>query len=230
MIQLNLLPDVKKEFIQTQRLKRNIISGAILASFVAVGLIVLLALYVHVAQRVARNQLQGDIEKSESSLNSQQDLSKILTVQGALMQLPSLHDKKPISSRLFDYLKVLIPNEVTLNKLEEDQAKSTMKLDGISTDYKSLNVFVDTLKNAKIATGAEDKRTEQQAFNKVTIVSANASNDTTRPGVSFSLSMEFNPAMFKASSENPKMEVPNVNTGSGFTTKTNDVFGSGAKQ
>jgi len=226
MIQLNLLPDVKKEFIKTQRLKRNIISGAIIGSGVAIGLIVLLAIYVHVAQRVARNQLQGDINKSSQELSSKQDLSKVLTVQGALNALPSLYDQKTITSRFFDYLRVVMPNQTVLTKLDADLAKRTLKLDGTAADYKSLNIFVDTLKNAQLSYGTTDKRSTVQAFKNVIITSANSSNDVNKPGVTFNLTMEFDQLLFKSTTQSPSLTIPAAVSG----PKTNEVFSTSSPQ
>ena len=220
MIQLNLLPDVKKEFIKTQRLKRNIISGAIVASAVAIGLVVLLAIYVHVAQKVARNQLQGDIDRSSQELGTKKDLSKILTVQGALNALPGLYDQKTVSSRVFDYLRVVMPNQASLTKVDMDLSKRTLKLDGTADDYKSLNVFVDTLKNAQLSYGPAEKRQTVRAFDMVVISSANSSNDVNKPGVTFNLAMQFDQSLFKTITEKPAMTITTANDG----PKTNEIF------
>lgn len=226
MIQLNLLPDVKKEFIKTQRLKRNIISGAIIGSGVALGLVVLLAIYVHVAQRVARNQLQGDIDRSSQELGAKKDLSKILTVQGALTALPSLYDQKAVTSRVFDYLRVVMPNQTSLTKLDMDLAKRTFKLDGTSSDYKSMNVFVDTLKNAELSYGSTDKRQKVRAFEAVVVSSANSSNDVNKPGVTFSLAMQFDQSLFKTTTASPAMTITSANDG----PKTNEIFSISGSQ
>src|SRR3569833_152915 len=105
-------------------MKRNIISFFILVSLVAVALVVLLALYVHGAQVLARNQLQGDINKDSKQLQSMSNLGKVLTVQDALATLPTLHNQKPVDSRLFEYLKVLVPDQVSLNKIDLEQVQN----------------------------------------------------------------------------------------------------------
>lgn len=227
MIQLNLLPDVKKEYLKSQRMKRNIISLSILASIIAAVLVLLLALYVHGAQRIARNQLQGDIDKSNQELQGLNDINKVLTVQGALASLPELHDKKNINSRLFDYLKVVVPNEVSLNKLELAHKGNTLKMTGRSNDYKSLNVFVDTLKSAKVTYGPDDSRSTVTPFKNVTIANATKSSDTQKPGIEFVVNLEFDPVIFKTKTQNPAMSIPTTTTGQGFV-KSNELF-SGSK-
>lgn len=223
MIQLNLLPDIKKEFLKAERLKRNIISLSILISIAAVGLTVLLALYVHGAQRIARNQVENDISKYTKELEGIQDLSKILTVQNALAALPGLHQQKHANPRMFDYLKVLVPNEVSLSKLDLQHPQSTLTISASAADYKSLNVFADTLKNAQFSHGSEDQKTSITPFTKVTVLSANNSADPQRAGIDFSLSMTFDPVIFDEKSTNPLMTVPNITTGQGFV-KSNELF------
>lgn len=224
MIQLNLLPDVKKEFLRAQRMKRNILSLSILVSIIAVGLVVLLAIYVHGAQVLARNQLQNSINKDSKQLEGMSNLSKILTVQDALAALPNLHNQKPIDSRLFDYLKSLVPDQVALNKFDLEQQKGTLAITGHSDNYVALNVFADMLKNAQLKYGADQKNTAQ-AFSGVAISQASDSTDPKHLGVDFTLSMSFNPKLFDANTSNPKINVPTVTTGQGLA-KTNPVFNS----
>jgi len=225
MIQLNLLPDVKKDYLKSQRMKRNIISISIISSIAVTGLVLLLALYVHGAQRIARNQLQGDIDKSSKEVEGLKDISKVLTVQGALAALPILHDQKYINSRLFEYLKVLVPNEVTLGKIELDHKTNTLKLNGRSTDYKTLNVFVDTLKSAELTQGADDSRAKIVPFKAVTITNATKSPDPQKPGIEFMISLQYNPAIFNAKTKKPSLEVPKTTTGQGFVVKSTELFG-----
>ena len=120
-----------------------------------------------------------------------------------------------------------MPNQTSLTKLDADLAKRTLKLDGTAEDYKSLNVFVDTLKNAQLSHGTTDKRSNVQAFKNVIITSANSSNDVNKPGVTFNLAMEFDPLLFKSTTQNPSLTIPSATAG----PKTNEVFStSGAKQ
>lgn len=226
MIELNLLPDIKKEYLRSQRMRRNIISASILVSIVSVGLVVLLALYVHGAQVLARNQLQSDINKDSTTLQKMSNLSKILTVQGALEALPQLHAQKPIDSRVFDYLKVLVPDQVALSKIDLEQQTGTLAITGHSQNYKTLNVFADMLKNAQFKYGAQDQQKTDAAFSGVAISQANASSDPRTQGqVDFTISMNFNPKLFDANASNPSMNVPTVTTGQGIAKNT-PVFGN----
>jgi Tfp pilus assembly protein PilN len=207
-------------------MKRNIISLSILVSLVAVALVVLLALYVHGAQVLARNQLQDGINKDSKQLQSMSNLDKVLTVQDALVALPTLHNQLPVDSRLFDYLKVLVPDQVELNKIDLEQVQSpSLTLSAHSQDYKALNIFADTLKNAQLKFGSSEQKKSEAAFSNVAITQASESSDAHKPGVDFTLTMGFNPKLFSASTANPTMNVPTVTTGQGLA-KSNPVFNS----
>lgn len=222
MVQLNLLPDVKKEFLKSQRMKRNIISFSIIAAIVVGLLVLLLALYVHGAQRIARSQLQKDIDKSSKELQSQKDISKILTVQGALAVLPALHEQKYINSRFFDYLKVLVPNDASLSKVDLSNTGTTLKITGRSADYKTLNIFADTLKRAQFSYGPKDQREVIAPFSNVTIASANTASGANAKGIDFTIDLQFNALIFAATTKDPSMSVPNTTTGQGF--KSGQLF------
>mgnify|MGYP001584056236 FL=1 len=55
MIELNLVPDVKQEFIRAKRIRNVVISTVILVGIVSIGVVVLLALYLFGVQTVRSN-------------------------------------------------------------------------------------------------------------------------------------------------------------------------------
>ena len=101
MLQFNLLPDVKLEYVKTQRTKHLLTLLSFAASAAGIGILVLSVITVDVVQKVALNNLNGDIKKYSTQLKQIPDLDKILTVQNQLGTLTSLHDKKPVTSRMF---------------------------------------------------------------------------------------------------------------------------------
>jgi Tfp pilus assembly protein PilN len=224
MIQLNLLPDIKKEYIKAQTLKRNILIVSILAVIVSVGIVVLLAVYVHVVQKVALDNVKTSVTKNNAQLQKVSNLPQILTVQAALSALPNLHSQNYTTSNLFNYLKVLVPNNVSLNKLDLEETLQTIQFTGISTDYTSLSVFADTLKHAQLTYGSAGQTHTITAFSQVNILSANVSTGTQTPGVDFSLQVNFNPILFQETTVNPTMNVPSIDPNDQFT-KTNQLFG-----
>ena len=63
MIQFNLLPDVKLEYIKAKRTKRSVMLVSIIATGVALGISIMLFLTVSVLQKQHINNLNNDIQK-----------------------------------------------------------------------------------------------------------------------------------------------------------------------
>jgi len=68
MIRVNLLPDIKKEYLKTLRLKTQVIIGSIIAMILSVGLVVMFALSVYVVQvQLINLSLNPEIDKKPMS-------------------------------------------------------------------------------------------------------------------------------------------------------------------
>src|SRR4051794_9960581 len=103
MIQLNLLPDVKLEYIKAQRSRRLVITTSLLISAGAIILLVLL-FSVSSLQKKHISDLSKSISKQTTELQQKPQINKILTVQNQLGSLTALHAAKPAAARLVDYL------------------------------------------------------------------------------------------------------------------------------
>jgi Tfp pilus assembly protein PilN len=158
MIQFNLLPDVKLEYIKARRLKRSVvlISGLVVAA--SLTLLIIMFVGVVVFQKKHMNDLSADIKTDKSKLESVQDLDKILTVQNQLGSLPALHDQKPVTSRLFTYLPQLTPQQASISDLTLDFDAQTLSVKGTADTISTINKFVDTLKFTDMKIGDEQKR------------------------------------------------------------------------
>ena len=153
MIEINLIPDVKQELIKAQRVRSGVISIAIFIGVAAVGLVVLLAIYVFLGQ-LARNALvDGDIKSQNEKISQVQDLSNTITIQNQLTKLSSMHNDKKIDSRVFDVLSTIIPpdpNMVAVNKLSLDASLSTVTIDAQADNgFPALEVFKKTIAATK---------------------------------------------------------------------------------
>lgn len=198
MIQVNLIPDLKAEYLRAQRTKRIFVSLSFIVSAAAAGVVVLMFLYVNVAQGKHTNDLKGDIAELGEEYQSIQDLDKVLTVQKQLESLPGLHENKPRISRLSSFLSTVTPSGiVTLNSFKLDFNDTTFTLSGAAQDVPSVNVFVDSLKNARyvIADEAGQEQESNQAFTGVTLRSVSNTTD----GTTFEVSLVFEPRIFTSS-------------------------------
>lgn len=149
MIEVNLVPDVKQELIHAERVRSVVISMTILVGMVAVGLVVLLALWVFGVQ-TARGVLTDNTIKTENSkLSAIEDLESSLTIQNQLSALPALHEKKQVDSRIFDVLATInpsAPNDVTISKSTINSVDKTITIEAQAVGgYPALEVFKKTI-------------------------------------------------------------------------------------
>lgn len=217
MIELNLLPDLKKEYIKAQKTKGLVISTSILVTIGALGLSVLLFIYVTFLQQVQMNLATDDIKQKESQLKAISDIDKYLTVQAQLATLPELHNKKGQYSRLFEFLSVVspsAPNNVSLSNLQLVTTEKSITFVGTTASFETLNVFVDTLKNADISykeQGQGDPKT-QKMFSQVLVQSSGLSRSAAQSLVSFTIKTVYQESVFDVRNTEMKANVPIITT------------------
>jgi Tfp pilus assembly protein PilN len=196
MVQFNLLPDVKLQFIKARRTKRLVILFSTVASAAALAVFLILVVYVDVVQKKSISDLNNDVTKYSNDLKAIPDLDKILTVQNQLKTLtgspgqPGLHDQKPVISRLFKYLSQLTPQKVTLSNLSMDFTQHTATLTGAAPTLDVVNGFVDTLKSTTYVT--EVNSTKTKAFTSVVLSSFSRNSS----GASYTITLTFDQAVF----------------------------------
>ncbi|MEO6513202.1 MAG: PilN domain-containing protein [Candidatus Saccharimonadales bacterium] len=175
MIQFNLLPDVKLEYIKTERTKRMVIGFSLLASAVSLAIFVFLVLTVDVAQKAYISGLTNEIKEKGTTLQQTPNLSKMLTVQNQLRQLTGLHEAKPASSRMFDYLSQLTPTNVSIAQMSLDLTAKTVVITGEATNIEAVNAFVDGLKFTTYKT-SDGTQESKSAFDSVVLTSLSRSD------------------------------------------------------
>lgn len=214
MIQFNLLPDVKKQYIQAKKTKRLIISTSFLVSGIAIAVVVLFVSYVQVGQKKYINDLTKDIEKETASIQSIEDLDTMLTVQNQLTLLPGLHEQKPETSRLFTYLSQLIPSTAPVSTLSLNMEGSTLDISGSADSIATINKLIDTL---KAVTYKSDNSTEQ--IKVFTVNTSRINGDSS--SASYQLSLTFDPVIF----DNTKKVTLSVADSAQANTATPDTGG-----
>lgn len=196
MIQFNLLPDVKLQYIRATYRKRIIIFVSVIASIVFFAIFVLLFLFVRVNQTRHMSHLDKDIDSQVKVLKEKKDLDKILTVQNQLGSLPSLHGQKVFGSRLFDYFTQVTPAQASLNNVDVDFEAKTITLKGRADNIATVNKFVDTLKFTEFKLEGDNPK-EGKAFSAVVLQSfgiAAAGGQTAE--TSFDISFIYDEAIF----------------------------------
>lgn len=223
MIQFNLLPDVKLEYIRTRRSKHMMLLASIAVSATALAVFVLLFVVVNVVQKKHLNDLNKDVTKLSSELKATPNLDKILTVQNQLDKLPALHSQKPVASRLFSYLGQITPAQVSIAKLDVNFAgsggltSSTMIITGAADSINSVNTFIDTIKFTTYHSG--DANDSKKAFSDV-VLSTFGREDK---GASYTINLKFDPLIFDKNT-NVVLTVPKQVTTRSETEKPSDLF------
>ena len=191
MIQFNLLPDVKLQYIKAQRTKRTVITISLLTGAAALALFLFLLVTVKVVQVKLIDSKTSEIQKMGDEIRKTPDLSKMLTVKSQLDRLTLLHDGKPVMSRLHDYMNKLTPVTVSVSQLMVDMEAKTMTIDGSADSLDSVNAFADSLKYTTY-TVEKSQEPAKNAFSKVVLSSVN--RDSTK--ASFSITLEFDDVIF----------------------------------
>jgi len=217
MIQLNLLPDLKKEFIKAQKTKSLVISTSILVTIGAVGLSALLFVYVTFLQQLQINLATDDIKRKETELTGIQDVDKYLTIQSQLAVLPDLHNAKGSYDRLFTFLGAInpgSPNNVNLSNLQLTAEAKSMILTGTTGSFETLNVFVDTLKNAQISykKNGQGENQKENMFEQVLIQASGFSRVGSKNLVSFTVKTVYSPSVFDVQNTDITASVPSITT------------------
>lgn len=195
MIQFNLLPDVKQEYIRTQRLKRLVIGVSLLTSAAALVVFLLLMSSVYLVQKKSISDLNRDIKSASSELKNKPNIADILTVQGQLNSLSSLNAQKPAVSRLFGYLSEVTPTTVTISDLKVDFTQNTMTIDGNAPGFDAVNTFIDNLKFTNYT--VKDSGKTGSAFSQV----VEASSSRTAKQATYSITLSFDSVIFDNASD-----------------------------
>lgn len=208
MIQFNLLPDVKLEYVKAQRTKHLVMVVSVIVAGVMIALMVILFAGTQVQKRHLAN-LDADIKAKSSQLQNEPDLSKILTVQNQLNTLngldenvvDGLHEGKPAVERIGEYLSNITPDEVSISDVKVDLSLKTISFTGSSKSIKAVNEFVDTMKFATFTKQGQ----ETKAFSPVVLKSFGRSGEDK---ATYQIEATFDPGIFDTTQQ-VTLRVPN---------------------
>jgi len=212
MIQLNLLPDVKQQYINAQRQRRLITSISLLVMAVAVALLVILFAY-NLAQKKHLTDLSRDISNKSVTLEKQPNINTVLTVQNQLESLTTLHAAKPAASNLFStYLTQITPASVNISSFHIDFTTVSGTITGTADTLSSVNQYVDTLKKTTYITG--DNGTAEPAFSDVVLTSfgLNSSSQQLGQAASYTISFAYDRTIFDITQSKITLSVPQITT------------------
>ncbi len=200
MIQFNLLPDIKLEYLKAERNRRIVISVSALVTIAAVLLVAGLFSYTQV-QKSQINKLNSDIKHQGSVLSSQANINSILTIQNQIQTLTSLHEQEPNVTNLSTYLYQIIPITTSLSSLAVDFNADTMIMSGNADSLVTINQLVDSLKFATYS--IKGVAGSKPAFSNVVLADFGLTNNV----ASFTINLSFDPTLFN-NTETVTLNVP----------------------
>lgn len=163
MIEINLLPNVKRELLKTRAMRNRVISISFLLGGASIAAVVVLALIL--GSQIAAEAVQsGVIKDRNDKLMAVEDLNKVVTIQHQLTKINEQHSGKKINSRIFDVVTAVnpvAPNNVSFSDIKVNPGSKTITLEGSAVNgYSALETLKKTILNTKVQTTDGDKSSE----------------------------------------------------------------------
>ena len=163
MIEINLLPNVKRELLKTRAMRNRVISISFLVGGASIAAVVVLALIL--GSQIAAEAIQnGVIKDRNDKLMAVEDLNKVVTIQHQLTKINEQHSRKKLNSRIFDVVTAVnpvAPNNVSFSDIKVNPESKTITLEGSAVNgYSALETLKKTILNTKVQTTDGDKSSE----------------------------------------------------------------------
>ena len=163
MIEINLLPNVKRELLKTRVMRNRVISISFLVDGASIAAVVVLALIL--GSQIAAEAVQnGVIKDRNDKLMAVEDLNKVVTIQHQLTKINEQHSGKKLNSRIFDVVTAVnpvAPNNVSFSDIKVNPGSKTITLEGSAVNgYSALETLKKTILNTKVQTTDGDKSSE----------------------------------------------------------------------
>ena len=163
MIEINLLPNVKRELLKTRAMRNRVISISFLVGGASITAVVVLALIL--GSQIAAEAVQnGVIKDRNDKLMAVEDLNKVVTIQHQLTKINEQHSRKKLNSRIFDVVTAVnpvAPNNVSFSDIKVNPESKTITLEGSAVNgYSALETLKKTILNTKVQTTDGDKSSE----------------------------------------------------------------------
>ena len=163
MIEINLLPNVKRELLKTRAMRNRVISISFLVGGASIAAVVVLALIL--GSQIAAEAVQnGVIKDRNDKLMAVEDLNKVVTIQHQLTKINEQHSGKKINSRVFDVVTAVnpvAPNNVSFSDIKVNPESKNITLEGSAVNgYSALETLKKTILNTKVQTTDGDKSSE----------------------------------------------------------------------
>lgn len=153
MIEVNLIPDVKREYLHAQRVRNTVISVSMLVAAAAAGAVIVLGLALGSLQ-FASGQADNSIKSKYKELSDKPDINDLLTIQNQLTQIDMISSNRGVNSRIFDTLSAVnpqAPNNVTMSTVRYNASEKTITIEGSTAGgFNAVDALKKTILNTKL--------------------------------------------------------------------------------
>jgi len=241
MIQINLIPDVKREYLRARVVRNTAISISILIGLASVGVVVLVGAILG-GQAIREANFDGRIKGEHSKLADIGPLNEALTLQHQLATVSTLDQGKTVTSRLFQVLQAINPsgeNSVRFTMVRASPDKNQISLEGIAANgYPAAEALKKTIMNTKLSYKEDNEAVENDLASNVTDGVASYGEDSSGQRVlRFAMTIDYNSNLFSNTITSMKINGPtgSINVtdskigvpNSLFSVPANDINGGG---
>lgn len=153
-IEVNLLPDVKLEYLKTRVARTRVTTVAILVTVASLAITALIGITVFIVQPASIASFDSKIKSQFETYKSYNGVDQIITIQNQLSKIDNMHQEKPISSRLFNMIVSVIDGSgksVQVSKMEYNRELSSIVMEGQSRDgFVGIEALGKSIQDTKI--------------------------------------------------------------------------------
>ena len=150
MVEINLLPDVKRDLLKAQRLRNIVTFASIIIGAAMLGGVILLFLVTQ-GQQIFMGLKKDEISSKFSDMQKIKDGETAATLRNQLNAIQKIREASPNVSRL---LSTVIPaikttgeNEVKFSSINYDPGTRIVSIEGeTSNGFTALEAFIKTIK------------------------------------------------------------------------------------
>ncbi len=154
MIQINLIPDVKQEYLKARRQRNLAITFSMIAGLAA-GATVALSILFLLFQVGMEGLADKGIKDEYAKLQQVEGLSELVTIQNQLSLVSGQHRSRSIDSRLFSVMGAInppAPNDVRFTSVRLDPKTNLLTLEGVADGgYPAVEALKKTIANVSFA-------------------------------------------------------------------------------
>lgn len=190
---INLLPDIRQAKLREKR-RRQMMSGAAVATWVVCGVIILGLSLATAAEKVLISNATKDAEKKANALSKQEGIIEALTAQQHLASLPELYSQRVYMTKFFTALSESDPSDITLSSLNID-GLNQLTVTGGARAYASVAKLARALAVTNVKVGTGSAPSNPPYFTNVNITEV---SKATSQGVSFTIQATMQPGATNA--------------------------------